>query len=245
MKLSDTLLYSENTSNLYIIFNTNNSRTRLILSNSSKNIFKPSVSIHTSSHFLRILVIKEPSILDYRYHCVQYPQESVSSTTLDNSRNGRESQYKSLQHSRRTKYSFATLEVVNEAGQKLASFLGQNASNVPEHHRTRMQVQKVGMHIRSRGQIREYPLTDSRPEPKLAETTESDVSDYESDTTDQPISESWKVTWPLCFENMHISERQPDLHVSICRGSSKAGPDRGVDLLLTCPGKPPEGVISI
>ena len=51
MKLSDTLLYSENTSNLYIILNTNNSLTRLILSNSSKNIFNPSVSIHIPSWF--------------------------------------------------------------------------------------------------------------------------------------------------------------------------------------------------
>lgn len=138
-----------------------------------------------------------------------------------------------------------TLEVVNEAGQKLASFLGQNASNVPEYHRNCMQVQKVDMYIRSRSQIREHPLTDPRPEPKIAASVESDVSDYEIDTTDQPISESWKVTWPLCFEDMHVSESQPDVHMSIGRGSSKAGSDRGVDLLLTCPGKPPKGVILI
>ena len=71
------------------------------------------------------------------------------------------------------------------------------------------------------------------------------MSDYESDTTDQPTPESWMVTWPLCLEDLHVSESQPDLHLSIGRGRSSAGPDRGVDILIACLGKPPQGVISV
>ena len=53
------------------------------------------------------------------------------------------------------------------------------------------------------------------------------------------------MAWPLHFEYFQVSESQADPHILIGRGSSKAGPDRGVDLLIACPGKPPKGVISV
>ena len=73
--------------------------------------------------------------------------------------------------------------------------------------------------------------------------TDTDESDYDIDPQDQPDSKVWKATWPLYFEQMHISEDLADLHLSIGKGSSDEGPDRGVDILVICPGKPPMGVI--
>ena len=164
---------------------------------------------------------------------------------MADSRKGKGSRSESQKHPWRPNSSFATLEIVNDAGQKMASFLGQDSANIPDHHRSRMHVKRVGMYLSPRSQIREDKLTYSWPESKVAETAESDVSDYESDITDQPTSESWKVTWPLCLEYLHVSESQPDLHLSIGRGRSSAGPDRGVDILIACPGKPPKGVVSV
>ena len=54
---------------------------------------------------------------------------------------------------------FATLEIVNEAGRKMASFLAQRSANISDHHRSRMRVDKVGMYKWLRSPLREAMLT--------------------------------------------------------------------------------------
>ena len=44
-------------------------------------------------------------------------------------------------------HRFATLEIVNEAGRKSASFLGENPDRISDNHRSRMRVVQIGISI--------------------------------------------------------------------------------------------------
>ena len=60
---------------------------------------------------------------------------------MSSTENGMRSLSKPLTGSHR----FATLEIVNEAGRKSASFLGQNPDRISDNHRSRMRVVQIGI----------------------------------------------------------------------------------------------------
>lgn len=169
-------------------------------------------------------------------------------TTMMSSSKKRKASGRINDHPRRPHRLFATLELVNRAGYRTAAHLARNYDKLSPHHQNTLRITKFGMYIQTLSWLATTLLKDnanlSLPEPQPPSSPEgSDESEYDTDTSDPTLSEQYLARYELLFGDVDESKQIPGLHYTLGKGSSSKGENRGVDLLLICPGKNSMGVL--
>ncbi|KAL8791748.1 MAG: hypothetical protein Q9195_005686 [Heterodermia aff. obscurata] len=118
---------------------------------------------------------------------------------------------------------FATLELTNEAGQRSATALGRNYSQLSNHHRQYLRVKRIIQ------------------QPKPA-TIDDDESEYEPEPADLPASDCYEAKWHIIFKANGNGKQVVGSGLTIGKGQTKFGNARGVDLLVIPPGSNSKGV---
>ena len=73
----------------------------------------------------------------------------------------------------------------------------------------------------------------------------ADDSGGECEASERPIPIVWDGEWNISMDRFRYEDELPILALSMGKGTSRHGEDRGVDLLTTCPGTPSRGIIDI
>ena len=143
---------------------------------------------------------------------------------------------------------FATIKVFNQAGRDSIDELGENYQELSKHHRKFFKVKVKG---KSRVLVVysfERATASLTEQPEDADDSMHYISDDSGSETDLPIPpphNTWDGEWKITLDGMALTGSGPNFSLRMGKGSSREGADRGVDLLTTCPGKSPKGVIKV